>query len=143
MQLLLHRNCLTPRNHFRGRFGVLLLALLGAVIPMAGAPAYDFFICANVNRNYVIGSKIVTTNGLFQRDPAANEWKHFGYNDTTISAVAFDPRDRDIIYTTKLNGIWVSYHPPFSPSPIPSTAPSSAPTQKQIPSSRPTKMMVV
>lgn len=109
MQLLLHRNCLTPRIRNHGRLGILLFALMGSVLSMVGAPAYDFFICANVNRNYVIGSKIVTTNGLFQRDPVANEWKHFGYNDTTISAVAFDPRDRDTIYTTTLNGIWVSY----------------------------------
>jgi photosystem II stability/assembly factor-like uncharacterized protein len=73
----------------------------------AAAPAYDFFVCANINRNYVIGSKIVTTNGVFQR-AAAGEWQHLGYNDTGISAVAFDPRDRAVVYTTGLNGLWRS-----------------------------------
>lgn len=89
----------------------IIAALLGLTLAsnLLAETAYDFFICANVNRNYVIGSTIVTTNGLFQRDPATAEWRHFGYNDTTISAVAFDPRDHDIIYTTTLNGIWVSY----------------------------------
>ncbi len=86
--------------------GLMSLTLASSLL---AETAYDFFICANVNRNYVIGSTIVTTNGLFQRDPASAEWRHFGYNDTTLSAVAFDPRDHDVIYTTSLNGIWVSY----------------------------------
>ena len=83
-------------------FGLLALRTLAAA-----APAYDFFVCANINRNYVIGSKIVTTNGIFQRD-AVGEWQHLGYNDTGISALAFDPRDRNVIYTTGLNGLWRS-----------------------------------
>jgi len=89
----------------------LLAGLVGLTLAssLLAATAYDFFICANINRNYVIGSTIVTTNGLFQRDAATEEWHHFGYNDTTISAVAVDPRDHDVIYTTTLNGIWVSY----------------------------------
>ena len=89
----------------------ILAAVAGLTLAssLLAETAYDFFICANVNRNYVIGSTIVTTNGLFQRDPATAEWRHFGYNDTTISAVAFDPRDHDVIYTTTLNGIWISY----------------------------------
>lgn len=103
------RNCLTLVSRPRMISGLIILAGTGATIPAVAESAYDFFICANVNRNYVIGSRIVTTNGLFQRDAAADEWKHFGYNDTTISSVAFDPRDRDTIYTTTLNGIWVSY----------------------------------
>lgn len=91
----------------RNPITVLLLPL--AVGATAAPPTHDFFICANINRNYVIGSTIVTTNGLFQLDPVTQEWRHFGYNDTTISAVAIDPRDHDVIYTTTLNGIWVSY----------------------------------
>jgi photosystem II stability/assembly factor-like uncharacterized protein len=89
----------------------LLAGLVGLTLAssLLAETAYDFFICANINRNYVIGSTIVTTNGLFQRDPDTKTWQHFGYNDTTISAVAFDPRDHDTIYTTTLNGIWVSY----------------------------------
>jgi hypothetical protein len=90
--------------------GTVARILLWATSPLLGAaiPTYDFYICANINRNYVIGSKIETTNGLFQRDVKTHEWQHFGYNDTTISALAFDPRDRNVIYTTSLNGIWRS-----------------------------------
>ncbi|MBL9207514.1 MAG: hypothetical protein JNN01_20705 [Opitutaceae bacterium] len=91
------------------RPGYWRLALTGLVSTVSGvaAPAYDFFICATLNRNYVVGSKIVTTNGVFQRD-ATQGWAHVGYNDTTLSAVAFDPRDRQVIYTSALNGCWRS-----------------------------------
>lgn len=91
-------------------FRILLSGLLALVSSAQAVPvAYDFIICANINRNYVIGSKIVTTNGLFKRDYTTREWQHFGYNDTTISAVAVDPSDPYMIYTTSLNGIWVSH----------------------------------
>jgi photosystem II stability/assembly factor-like uncharacterized protein len=90
----------------RSKSVLLCLGLFGH-IAYAAAPAYDFFVCANINRNYVIGSKIITTNGIFQRD-AAGEWQHLGYNDTMISALAFDPRDRNVIYTTGNNGLWRS-----------------------------------
>ena len=82
----------------------LMLGLTAAMAPAA----QDFIICANINKGYVIGSKIVTTNGLFRLDENGI-WRHFGYNDTTISAVAFDPRDHNVIYTSALNGLWVSY----------------------------------
>lgn len=85
----------------------LCLGLLASALSTAAAPAYDFIIIANINRNYIIGSKIVTQNGLYQRD-AAGAWQHFGYNDTSLSAVAFDPRDHQIIYTTANNGLWRS-----------------------------------
>ena len=91
----------------RSLHALIVVSLLTPAL-WAAKPHYDFFICANVNRNYVIGSTIVTTNGLFQHDEDANQWNHFGYNDTTISAVAFDPQDRNVIYTTTLNGIWRS-----------------------------------
>jgi len=84
------------------------MPLLASVLPAASPPAYDFYICANINRDYVIGSKIVTLNGLYRLgDDGA--WQHFGVNDTTITALAFDPRDRDVIYTATLSGLWVSY----------------------------------
>ncbi|MBK8857947.1 MAG: hypothetical protein IPN11_09840 [Opitutaceae bacterium] len=83
----------------------LLLVLLLAGAAQAAAPAYDFFICANINRNYVIGSKITTLNGVYQRTDAG-EWRHIGYNDTGITAVAFDPRDHNVSYTTAMNGLW-------------------------------------
>jgi hypothetical protein len=87
----------------------LLCALVGLPRLESAAPAagYDFFVGASITRNYVIGSKIVTINGVFRRD-AAGEWQHIGYNDTGISAFAFDPRNRDVIYTSALNGLWRS-----------------------------------
>ena len=101
---------LTPSHrNLIPRFARRLLATLAVASGVAAAqPAYDFYICANVNRNYVIGSRIETVNGLFRLDDATGEWQHFGVNDTTLSAVAFDPRDRNVIYTTSLNGIWRS-----------------------------------
>ena len=89
------------------RLRSLSLGLLAGAVSLAAAPAPDFIIIANINRNYVIGSKIVTLNGLYQRD-AAGAWRHFGSNDTSLSAVAFDPRDHNVIYTAALNGLWRS-----------------------------------
>lgn len=88
-----------------------LLPLLGLpllAIGQGAPPAHDFYVCANINRDYVIGSKIVTLNGTYQRDPASGAWRHFGINDTTISALAFDPRDRNVMFTTTLNGFFGS-----------------------------------
>lgn len=82
----------------------LMITTSGSAEP---GTAYDFYICANVNRDYVIGSEIVTVNGLFRLGDEG-EWHHFGVNDTTISALAIDPRDPDILYTTTLNGLWQS-----------------------------------
>lgn len=73
----------------------------------AAAPAHDLFICANINRNYVVGSKIETINGIYQQTSPGG-WQHVGYNDTTITAVAFDPRDRNVIYTSAQTGLWRS-----------------------------------
>ncbi len=84
-----------------------LLALFPGVPLAAATPAYDFFICANINRNYVIGSKIETLNGVYHRT-AAGAWEHLGCNDTGLTAVAFDPRDRQVVYTSALNGLWRS-----------------------------------
>jgi len=84
-------------------FCLAMIMSAGAAFGSADAE-YDFYICANINRNYVIGSKIVTTNGVFQRTDGG--WTHIGYNDTGLTAVAFDPRDRDVIYTSALNGLW-------------------------------------
>jgi photosystem II stability/assembly factor-like uncharacterized protein len=93
---------MTPKT-----FRLLLVGLLAPAPFATAATGYDFFVCANINRNYVVGSKIVTTNGIFQRDDTG-EWRHLGCNDTGISAVAFDPRDRNVIYTSALNGLWRS-----------------------------------
>jgi len=83
---------------------LLLLPLLAAASSGTSVPPkVDAFICASVNKNYVIGSKIVTTSGLHRRD-AAGEWHHLGLNDVSLTAVSFDPRNRDVFYTAALNG---------------------------------------
>ena len=75
--------------------------------PMAGrpAPTHDFYICAATNRNYVVGSVIVTINGVFRHE-ANGDWLHLGNNDTTISALSFDPRDHGVFYLAAINGCW-------------------------------------
>lgn len=87
------------------RVKTLFTTLLLAASAQAAAPAYDFIICANINRNYVVGSKITTLNGVYIRDDAG-AWVHHGYNDTGITAVAFDPRDRNVVYTSLMNGLF-------------------------------------
>lgn len=85
---------------------LLLLALLaGAAAAAQPAPAHDLYLCAAFNRGYVVGSKIVTMNGVFRRDDQGG-WSHLGYNDTSILTVAFDPRDRRVAYTAAINGCW-------------------------------------
>jgi hypothetical protein len=84
-----------------------LFMLLAGLAVAETAPRYDLYIAAAINKGYVIGSTIVTTNGLFRRDEQG-EWQHFGYNDTSIRGLAFDPRDRRVIYTAANNGCWRS-----------------------------------
>lgn len=89
-------------------FPLLLVLLLTPALFGAGASGYDFFLCANLNRNYFIGSKIAANNGVYQQAPDGT-WRHLGYNDGTITAVAFDPRDRNVMYTSALNGLWRTF----------------------------------
>lgn len=42
-------------------------------------PPTKLILCAAVNRDYVIGSKLVTENGLFRRT-ASGKFEHFGLN---------------------------------------------------------------
>lgn len=93
-----------PRHPFvPALFGFLAAASL----PHAAPPAYDFFACAIVNRNYTIGNRLATANGVYQRTESG-DWVHHGASDPTITAVAFDPRDRRVVYTSALNGLWRS-----------------------------------
>ena len=55
---------------------IFLLALLAAA---PAAAEHDLFLCAAINKNYVIGSKLVTPNGLFRR-LADGTFEHFGLN---------------------------------------------------------------
>ncbi|MEO7599109.1 MAG: hypothetical protein ABIV50_09280 [Opitutus sp.] len=83
-----------------------LLVVSAEAAPTA-PPADDFFIIANLNRNYVVGSKLETVNGLYQKTET-DGWRHIGVNDTTLTAVAFDPTNRQIIYTSGQIGLWRS-----------------------------------
>lgn len=81
-------------------------ALLASFLPLIAIGqdrTYDLYVCAAVNRNYVIGSKITTTSGLHLRQ-ANGQWAHVGINDPSIFAVSFDPRDHNTFYTAALNG---------------------------------------
>ena len=82
----------------------LLLAFAPALAASA-APGPDFVICATLNRGYIIGAKLVTTSGTFRRDEAGL-WHHFGANESTMTAAAFDPRDSAVCYTSANNGCW-------------------------------------
>lgn len=88
-----------------------LLTVLATPLILAqaavSADAYDFYICANVNRDYVIGSRIVTLNGTYKLQEDGR-WKHFGENDASMFAMALDPRDRNRVYTATLNGLFHS-----------------------------------
>lgn len=88
------------------RLALLLLSLLASASFAAGAPAYDFYLCANINRNYTLGATVAAHNGVYRHE--AGGWRHVGYNDGTLTAVAFDPRDHSIVYTSALNGLWRS-----------------------------------
>lgn len=84
---------------------ITLLALaLGAVLTLEAAePKHDLYLAASVNRNYVIGSKLVTLSGLYRREPDG-AYQHFGPNMPHLFQIAFDPRDRDVFYVASLNG---------------------------------------
>ena len=87
-------------------FATVLLTLAALVltkVAIAQPASHDLYVCAAVNKNYVIGSKIVTTSGLHRLDESG-DWQHVGINDPTIFAVSFDPRDHNIFYTAALNG---------------------------------------
>ena len=84
-------------------FGLIALMAIPTLTP--AAPTDDFFICANVTQDYIVGSKIGTGNGVFQLNDDGS-WTHMGYNDNGITAVAFDPRDRNVVYTSANNGLW-------------------------------------
>lgn len=84
---------------------LLLGALFAGLVSAGAAPQHDMYLAGGISKNYVIGSKIVTTSGVFLRT-ADNDWKPIGYNDATIVALAFDPRDPQVFYTGALNGVW-------------------------------------
>lgn len=83
------------------RTGLLFLLATASAL----AAGHDFYICAVTNRNYVVGSTIVTINGVFRHE-ANGEWGHLGNNDTSIVSLSFDPRDHQVYYVASINGCW-------------------------------------
>jgi photosystem II stability/assembly factor-like uncharacterized protein len=89
--------------------GFLFLLLAGACLA-ATPPAkvqHDLFVCAAINRNYVIGSKLVTLSGIYQRADDGT-FQHVGTNYPAIFNLAFDPRDHRVFYAASLNGALVT-----------------------------------
>lgn len=84
---------------------VILLTVMASTMFAAAGSADGFFICAQINRDYVIGSKVVTVNGVYKRAVDGTS-EHQGYNDATLTAVAIDPRDHNVVYTSANNGLW-------------------------------------
>jgi hypothetical protein len=81
----------------------ILLTSLALTTGLAAAPAHDRYLCASINLNYVVGSKLVTLSGLYQRG-ADDTYTHFGLNFPGIFALAVDPRDRQVLHAASLNG---------------------------------------
>lgn len=73
----------------------------------AAAPAYDFYLCSTVARHYIIGSKVVSANGLFRELPDGS-WQHFGQADTTLTGFSVDAENPNVVYASGLNGCWRS-----------------------------------
>lgn len=79
------------------------LALLAGSASAATAPKHDLYVCATISLNYVIGSKLVTLSGLYQRG-ADNTYGHLGINFPGIFNLAVDPRNPAVLYVASLNG---------------------------------------
>jgi len=78
-------------------------AALVAGAALAAPPAHDLVLCAAINKNYVIGSKLVTLNGLYRRG-SDDTFQHFGSNFTGVINLSADPRNPQVFYLATLNG---------------------------------------
>ena len=78
------------------------LALLAATA--CATPSHNLYVVATVNNNFVVGSKMVTLSGLFQRG-ADNTYGHFGLNFPYFVSMAVDPRDPKVLYVASINGV--------------------------------------
>lgn len=80
----------------------LLAAFSGASL-LAASPAHDLYLCAGINKDYVIGSKLVTLNGIYMRG-TDDGFEHVGSNFPGILNLSVDPRNPRVFYTATLNG---------------------------------------
>jgi hypothetical protein len=84
----------------------ILLACL-ALLSGATAATHERYVCATISLNYVIGSKLTTLSGLYQRG-AGDTYTHVGLNFPGIFSLAVDPRDPRVLYAASLNGVLCS-----------------------------------
>ena len=91
----------------RSKILLSLLGLLAGSAAAAPAPRHDLFVAAAINNGFVVGSKMVTLSGLFQRG-ADNSYGHFGLNFPFIVSLAVDPRDARVMYAASINGVLCS-----------------------------------
>lgn len=82
----------------------ILLGLLLPALAGAAAPKHDLFVVAAINNGFVVGSKMVTLSGLFQRG-TDGAYGHFGLNFPYLTSLAVDPRDPNVIYAASINGV--------------------------------------
>jgi photosystem II stability/assembly factor-like uncharacterized protein len=91
-----------PRFMLKNRIIAVVAALAAAVA--CGARQHDMYVCAAINKNYVIGSKLVTLSGIYER-AGDGSFQHVGTNYPAIFQLSFDPRDRNVFYAASLNGV--------------------------------------
>jgi len=82
----------------------ILLGLLLPALAGAAAPKHDLYVVAAINNGFVVGSKMVTLSGLFQRG-ADDTYSHFGLNFPYLTSLAVDPRDPKVLYAASINGV--------------------------------------
>lgn len=70
----------------------------------ADTPRHSLYVVATINNNFVVGSKLVTLSGLFQRG-SDSTYTHFGLNFPYLVSLAIDPRDPKVMYAASINGV--------------------------------------
>lgn len=87
------------------RLGSILtvIFLCAFALPGVNAQTHDVYAIGNVDANYTIGSNQTSQSGLY-RLQGDGSWEHLGINDPYAEAIAFDPRDPDVVFTATLSG---------------------------------------
>jgi photosystem II stability/assembly factor-like uncharacterized protein len=86
---------------------ILMLTLSAGAVLAPAAPKHDMLVCAQVTNNFIVGSKLTTPSGLFQRG-ADDTYGHFGLNFPFIFNLTVDPRDAKVMYVASLNGVLIT-----------------------------------
>ncbi len=90
-------------------FKYLILFIASSVGAAFGSSdaKHELYICGNINLNYVTGSKYLTLNGIYHREPNES-YIHIGQNFTGIYDLAFDPFDHNHVFAASMNGVMSS-----------------------------------